>query len=82
MHAVHLPPRHLWTSAAIAALLTIAFMALLLMASPQLTSDSSPHASTPRSQIVTPPVAQPSDRSSWLKPLATPKPLLEASQAE
>jgi hypothetical protein len=88
MHAVHLPPRHLWRSAALAALLALAFMALLLTTAAQLGSDSSPQVSVPQTQLAapqaTPPAAQPSrvPDSSWLKPLATPRPLVAASQAD
>jgi hypothetical protein len=86
MHAVHLPPRHLWRSAALAALLALAFMALLLTTAAQLGSDSSPQVSAPQTQLAAPqaapPAAQPSrvPDSSWLKPLATPRPLVTASQ--
>ena len=87
MHAVHLPPRHLWRSAALAALLTLAFMALLLTTAAQETSDSSRQVQTPQTPLVVPqgppPAAQPSrvPESSPLQPLAVPRPLLEASQA-
>ena len=86
MHAIHLPPRHLWRSALLAALLTLVFMALLTTAAQQ-GSDSSPQLQTPQTPLVVPqaaaPAAQPSrvPDSSPLKPLATPRPLLEASQA-
>jgi hypothetical protein len=86
MHAVHLPPRDLWSSAALAVLLTLAIMALLLVAAPQLTSDSSPKVSTPQTQTAvpraTPPAAEPSEVSSSFKPLEMPTWLLEASQAD
>ena len=88
MHAAHLLPRHLWRSGALAALLTLVFMALLLMTAAQLGSDSSPQVSTPQTQLavpqVAPPAAQPSrvPASSWLEPLATPRPLLEATRAD
>lgn len=88
MYALHLPPRHLWRSAALAALLALVFMALLLMPAAQLSSDSSPQVSTPPTQLAVPqaaPPAAPTSRVadlSWLKPLATPRPLLEASQAD
>lgn len=82
MHAVHLPPRHLWRSAVLAALLALACMVLLLITAAQLSSESSQQGSTPQTQLVVPqqaPISQPPD-SSPLKPLATPRPLLEASQ--
>ena len=88
MHAIHLPPRHLGRSAALAALLALVFMALLLMTAARLGSDSGPQASTPQTQLAVPlaasPAAQPSrvPESSWLEPLATPRPLLEATRAD
>jgi hypothetical protein len=84
MHAVHLPPRHLWRSAALAALLALAFMALLLTTAAQLGSDSSSQVSAPQTQLAAPQAAQASrvPDSSWLKPLATPRPLVAASQAD
>ena len=84
MHAIHLPPRHLGRSAALAALLALVFMALLLMTAARLGSDSGPQASTPQTQLAVPQAAQPSrvPRSSWLEPLATPRPLLEATRAD
>jgi hypothetical protein len=87
MHAIHLPPRHLWRSAALAAMLTLAFMALLFTTTAQRGSDSSPPAPTPQTQLAVPQAAPPVVRSSRvpdpspLQPLATPRPLLEASQA-
>lgn len=86
MHAVHLPFRHHWQSAALAALLTLAFMALTLMTAGQLTIDSPPKRATTPTQVAVPqvlaPAGQPSDVSTWLRPLATPAPLLEASRSE
>ena len=83
MHAVHLPFRHLWHSAALAALLTLAFMALTLMAAGQLSIDS-PNRSTTPTPVTAPqvlaPAVQPTDVSSFLQPLATPDPLVEASR--
>lgn len=87
MHAVHLPPRHLWRSAALAALLTLAIMALLVAAAAEQRFDSGPPAQTPQPQLVAPQAAPPAvwpsrmSDSSPLKPLATPRPLLEAAQA-
>jgi hypothetical protein len=88
MHAVHLPPRHLWRSAALAAVLTVAFMALLLAIAARRSSDSSLPVQAPPTQLAVPQAAPPAARpsrapdASWLKPLATPRPLLEAAQAE
>jgi type II secretory pathway component PulL len=88
MHVAHLPPRHLWRSAALAALLTLAFMAVLLTTAARLSSDRGPRALAPQSELVAPqaapPAAHPSrvSDSSWLEPLATPRPLLDASQAD
>ena len=84
MHAVHLPPRHLWRSAALAALLTLAFMALLLMTAAQLSVDGGAQSSTPQTQQAAPPAAQPSwlDQPTRFEPLAVPQPLLEAAQAD
>ena len=86
MHAVHLPPRDLWRSAALAALLALACMALLLMTAGRLSSDGAAQPSLPQTQVAvphaTPPAAQPTDVSTWLKPLATPEPLLKASQTQ
>lgn len=82
MHAVHLPPRHLWRSAAFAALLALACMALLLMTAGRLGPESSPQESTPQAPLVVAPQAPISKQPDWspLKPLAIPAPLLEASQ--
>ena len=84
MHAVHLPFRHLWHSAALAALLTLAFMALTLMAASQLSIDSSPNRSATPTQVTAPqvlaPAVEPTNASS-LQPLATPAPLVEASRS-
>ncbi len=86
MHAVHLPFRHHWQSAALAALLTLALMALTLMAAGQLSIDSTPERSTTPTQVAVPqvsaPATRPPDVTSWLAPLATPAPLLEASRGE
>jgi hypothetical protein len=85
MHAVHLPPRHLWRSAMLAALLALAFTALLLTTATQLSTDSSREVTTPPAvPQVASPDAQPSrlPESSWLEPLAIPRPLLEASRAD
>jgi hypothetical protein len=83
MHALHLPPRHLWLSAALAALLTLAFMALLLTTTSQQSTDSSSQVQTPQVQIVLPQGAPPAvlrvPDSSPLKPLAVPRPLVAAS---
>ncbi len=86
MHAAHLPPRHLWRSAALAALLALAFMALLSMAASRLSSDGGSGGSAPQVQRVLPqpaPLApQPPavDARSLFEPLATPAPLVEASR--
>ena len=86
MHAVHLPFRHLWQSAALAALLTLVFMALTLMAADQLSIDSTPKRSATPTQVAAPqvlaPAIQPTDVSRWLQPLATPAPLVQASRGE
>jgi hypothetical protein len=88
MHALHLPPRHLWRSAALAALLALAFMALLFTTTAQRGSDSSPPAQTPQTQLAVPQAAPPAVQSfrvpdpSPLKPLAMPSPLLGTSQAD
>jgi hypothetical protein len=86
MHAVHLPSRHLWQSAALAALLTLAFIALTLMAAGRLSIDGGPKGSSTPAQVSAPqvlaPAVQPADVSSWLQPLATPAPLLEASRSD
>jgi hypothetical protein len=82
MHVLHLPPRHLWRSAALAALLTLAFMALLT-ATTQQSTDRSSQVQTPQTQIVVPQGAPPAvlrvPDSSPLEPLAVPRPLLAAS---
>ena len=86
MHAVHLPPRHLWRSAVLAAVLTLAFMALLFTATAQRGSDSSSPAQTPQAQRAVPQAAPSAGQSvrvpdsSPLKPLAPPM-LLELARA-
>jgi hypothetical protein len=88
MHAVHLPPRDLWRSAALAALLTLAFLALLFAASGSLSSDGGSQISTPQTEFAVPqaapPAAQPAPApdASWLEPLATPKPLAGAVRSD
>ena len=86
MHAVHLPPRDLWRSALLAALLALVFTLALLMAIGQLPSQSS-SGSAPESRIgapqAPPSVATPSrdDAAGWLAPLSVPAPLVQAAQA-
>ena len=79
MHAVHLPPRHLLRSAALAALLALACMVLLLMTATRLAPDSSPQTSAPQAPLVLAPPAPLADEpnSRWLEPLAIPAPLRE-----
>jgi hypothetical protein len=59
MHVLHLPPRHLWRSAALAALLTLAFMALLLTTTPQHSTDGSPQVQAPQTRSSCPRAPRP-----------------------
>lgn len=88
MHALHLPPRDLWRTAALAALLALLFTALLLATAGRLGSGDTPRLSAPQTQLsvsqLSSSVAAPArpSTSTWLKPLATPAPLVEATRAD
>lgn len=71
MHALHLPPRHLWRATLLAALLTVIFMAGLLATAAELNpGDSARLSPAPPQEVVATPQA---DKPIWLSdPLAPP----------